>query len=325
MGKAVRNKTSVPSKPHPRVTELASLPKKELVRRAKKLSRKYWVGDGDKFSLKEYETRAKDDPGSEEKPVVKQMLQMGVDALATMQEVLYADDTWSLLLIFQAMDAAGKDSAIKHVMSGVNPQGCQVTSFKAPSSEDLDHDFLWRCVKQLPERGRIGIFNRSYYEEVLIVRVHENILNAQKLPAESISKNIWKERFQDIRNFEKFLYRNGTIVIKFFLNVSKEEQKERFIERIDNPDKIWKFSATDVKERGYWKEYMNAYEVMIRNTSTKKAPWYVVPADNKPYARIVIASAIIDALDELGLEYPVVSKEKIAELQGIKKQLLEEK
>jgi PPK2 family polyphosphate:nucleotide phosphotransferase len=315
----------VPSKTSPKIAEIASLSKKELVKRAEKFSRKYWVGDGEKFSLKDFETRAKKDPGSEEKPMVKQMLQMGVDALATMQEVLYADDKWSLLLIFQAMDAAGKDSAIKHVMSGVNPQGCQVTSFKAPSSEDLDHDFLWRCVKQLPERGRIGIFNRSYYEEVLIVRVHENILNAQKLPSESISKNIWKERYQDIRNFEKYLYRNGTLVIKFFLHVSKEEQKKRFIERIDNPEKNWKFSTTDVKERGYWKEYMNAYEDMIRNTSTKKAPWYVVPADNKPYARIVIASAIIDALDELGLEYPVVSKEKIAELQAVKKQLLEEK
>ena len=325
MGKKVKSKDPVPSKPSRRAIEIASMSKKELVKRAEKFSRKYWVGDGDKFSLKDYETRAKDDPGSEDKPLVKQMLQIGVDALATMQDVLYADDKWSLLLIFQAMDAAGKDGAIKHVMSGVNPQGCQVTSFKAPSSEDLDHDFLWRCIKQLPERGRIGIFNRSYYEEVLIVRVHENILKAQKLPAQSVSKSIWKERYQDIRNFEKYLYRNGTVVIKFFLHVSKDEQKKRFIARIDDPDKNWKFSPTDAKERGYWKEYMNAYEDMIRNTSTKKAPWYVVPADNKPFARIVIASAIIDALDELGLEYPVVSKEKIAELQTVKKQLLEEK
>jgi PPK2 family polyphosphate:nucleotide phosphotransferase len=326
MGKSVKSKNSVPpAKPVRRAAEIASMSKKELVKRAKKFSRQYWVGDGDKFSLKEYDTRAKEDPGSEEKPLVKQMLEMGVEALAAMQEVLYADDKWSLLLIFQAMDAAGKDGAIKHVMSGVNPQGCQVTSFKAPSTEDLDHDFLWRCVKQLPERGRIGIFNRSYYEEVLIVRVHENILNAQKLPAESVSKSIWKERYQDIRNFEKYLYRNGTVVIKFFLHVSKDEQKKRFIARIDDPDKNWKFSPTDAKERGYWQEYMDAYEDMIRNTSTKKAPWYVVPADNKPYARIVIASAIIDALDELGLEYPDVSKEKIAELQGVKKQLLEEK
>jgi PPK2 family polyphosphate:nucleotide phosphotransferase len=325
MEKSGKSKKPATSKPASKAAEFVSLPKKELIKRAKKFSKKYWVGDGDKFSLKDYETKAKDDPGSEDKPLVKQMLQMGVDALATMQDVLYADDKWSLLLIFQAMDAAGKDGAIKHVMSGVNPQGCQVTSFKAPSSEDLDHDFLWRCIKQLPERGRIGIFNRSYYEEVLVVRVHENILNSQKLPAKSVSKDIWKERFQDIRNFEKYLYRNGTIVIKFFLNVSKGEQKKRFIERIDNPDKNWKFSPTDAKERGYWKEYMNAYEDMIRNTSTKKAPWYVVPADNKPYARIVIASAIIDTLDELGLEYPEVSKEKVAELQAIKKQLLAEK
>jgi PPK2 family polyphosphate:nucleotide phosphotransferase len=252
-------------------------------------------------------------------------LQMGVDALAAMQDVLYAQDKWSLLLIFQAMDAAGKDGAIKHVMSGVNPQGCQVFSFKAPSSEDLDHDFLWRCQKHLPERGRIGIFNRSYYEEVLVVRVHEQILKNQKLPEELITKDIWEDRFQDIRNFEKYLNRNGTIILKFFLNVSKEEQKERFIERVDDPDKNWKFSAADAKERGYWKDYMHAYEEMIENTSTKKSPWYVIPADNKSYARIAIASAIITALDEMDLEYPKVSKEKIAELNAVKQALLDEK
>jgi PPK2 family polyphosphate:nucleotide phosphotransferase len=248
-----------------------------------------------------------------------------VETLANMQDILYAQDKWSLLLIFQAMDAAGKDGAIKHVMSGVNPQGCQVTSFKAPSPEELDHDFLWRCQKQLPERGRIGIFNRSYYEEVLVVRVHEPILKAQKLPEKLVTEEIWKERFKDIRNFEKYLYRNGTKVVKFFLNVSKEEQKKRFIERIDNPEKNWKFSAADAKERNYWKEYMKAYEEMIRETSTKKSPWYVVPADNKSYARIVIASAVINALDDLGLKYPKVNQEKIAELQVIKKTLVEEK
>src|SRR5665647_115798 len=223
-----------------------------------------------------------------------------------MQDILYAQDKYSLLVIFQAMDAAGKDGAIKHVMSGINPQGCQVTSFKAPSAEELDHDFLWRCQRQLPERGRIGIFNRSYYEEVLIVRVHEEILKSQKLDEKLITENIWEERFKDIRNFEKHLYRNGTIVVKFFLNVSKTEQKKRFIERIDNPDKNWKFSSADTKERAYWKDYMHAYEEMIRNTSTKKSPWYVVPADNKSYARIVIASAIINAMDELDLKYPQV-------------------
>ncbi|HEY6144386.1 MAG TPA: polyphosphate kinase 2 family protein [Flavobacterium sp.] len=305
--------------------DLSGLSKKELVQRAKKFSKQYNVGDGDGFKLKDYETKASFNLGEEGKPLVNQTLQMGVDALAAMQDVLYAQDKWSLLLVFQAMDAAGKDGAIKHVMSGVNPQGCQVFSFKAPSSEDLDHDFLWRCQKHLPERGRIGIFNRSYYEEVLVVRVHEAILKSQKLPKELITKDIWEERFQDIRNFEKYLTRNGTIVLKFFLNVSKKEQKKRFIERVDDPDKNWKFSAADAKERGYWDDYQNAYQDLIKNTSTKKSPWYVIPADNKSYARIAIASAIITALDEMNLEYPKVSAEKIAELQAVKQALLDEK
>jgi PPK2 family polyphosphate:nucleotide phosphotransferase len=308
-----------------KLIDLSALSKKELVQRAKKFSKQYCVGDGDGFKLKDYETKASFNLGDEGKPLVNQTLQIGVDALATMQDILYAQDKWSLLLVFQAMDAAGKDGAIKHVMSGVNPQGCQVFSFKAPSSEDLDHDFLWRCQKHLPERGRIGIFNRSYYEEVLVVRVHEQILKSQKLPEKLITKDIWEERFQDIRNFEKYLNRNGTIVIKFFLNVSKKEQKERFIERVDDPDKNWKFSAADAKERGYWKDYMHAYEELIKNTSTKKSPWYVIPADNKSYARIAIASAIITALDEMDLEYPKVSAEKIAELQAVKQALLDEK
>lgn len=305
--------------------ELGTLGKKELVKKAKNFSNQYRVGDGDGFKLEDYETKASFNLGEEGKPLVKETLQLGVDALAAMQDILYAQDKWSLLLIFQAMDAAGKDGAIKHVMSGVNPQGCQVSSFKAPSSEDLDHDFLWRCQKHLPERGRIGIFNRSYYEEVLVVRVHEAILKGQKLPEKLITKDIWEDRFQDIRNFEKYLNRNGTVVIKFFLNVSKDEQKERFIERVDDPDKNWKFSTGDVKERGYWNDYMHAYEELIKNTSTEKSPWYVIPADNKSYARIAIASAIITALDEMDLEYPTVSDEKIAELQAIKKALLEEK
>ncbi|PVX45796.1 PPK2 family polyphosphate:nucleotide phosphotransferase [Flavobacterium sp. 103] len=306
------------------LVDLSSLSKKELVQRAKKFSKQYCVGDGDDFKLKNYETKASFNLGEEGKPLVNQTLQMGVEALAAMQDILYAQDKWSLLLVFQAMDAAGKDGAIKHVMSGVNPQGCQVSSFKAPSSEDLDHDFLWRCQKHLPERGRIGIFNRSYYEEVLVVRVHEQILKGQKLPEKLITKDIWEERFQDIRNFEKYLTRNGTIVIKFFLNVSKKEQKKRFIERVDDPDKNWKFSAADAKERGYWDDYMNAYQELIKNTSTKKSPWYVIPADNKSYARIAIASAIIHALDEMELEYPKVSAEKIAELNAVKKALLDE-
>ena len=250
---------------------------------------------------------------------------MGVEALADMQEVLYAQDKWSLLLVFQAMDAAGKDGAIKHVLSGVNPQGCQVSSFKKPSSEDLDHDFLWRCQKHLPERGRIGIFNRSYYEEVLVVRVHEDILQGQKLDKKLITKNIWEERFEDIRNFEKYLTRNGTIVIKFFLNVSKDEQKQRFIDRIDDVEKNWKFSTADAHERGFWDQYMAAYQDLIKNTATPDSPWYIIPADNKSYARIIIASAILNALNEMDLEYPKVSKEKMAELQEIKKALLNEK
>jgi PPK2 family polyphosphate:nucleotide phosphotransferase len=305
--------------------DISALSKKELIEQAKKFSNQYCVGNGDKFRLDDYKTSANFDLGPEDKPLVKKTLQSGVAALAAMQDILYAQDKWSLLLIFQAMDAAGKDGAIKHVMSGVNPQGCQVFSFKAPSAEDMDHDFLWRCMKHLPERGRIGIFNRSYYEEVLVVRVHEQILEGQKLPKKLVSKNIWKERFKDIRNFEEYLGRNGIVVIKFFLNLSKDEQKKRFIERVDNPDKNWKFSAADARERGHWKEYMNAYEDMIKNTSTEKSPWYVVPADRKSYARIVIVSAILHALDEMDLEYPKVSKEKMKELQDIKKALLAEK
>ena len=305
--------------------ELSTLSKNELIKKAKNFSKQYCVGKGDDFKLKDYETKASFNLGEEGKPLVKDTLQLGVDALAAMQDILYAQDKWSILIIFQAMDAAGKDGAIKHVMSGVNPQGCQVSSFKAPSSEDLDHDYLWRCQKHLPERGRIGIFNRSYYEEVLVVRVHEQILKNQKLPEKLITKDIWEDRFQDIRNFEKYLNRNGTVVIKFFLNISKKEQKERFIERVDDPDKNWKFSAADAKERGYWDDYMHAYEELIKNTSTEKSPWYVIPADNKSYARIAIASAIINALDELDLQYPTVSNEKIAELQAVKKALLEEK
>ena len=305
--------------------KLGSLSKKELIKKAKNFSKQYRVGNGNNFRLEDYETKASFKLGSGGKSLINKTLQMGVDALSAMQDILYAQDKWSLLIIFQAMDAAGKDGAIKHVMSGINPQGCQVSSFKAPSSEELDHDFLWRCQKHLPERGRIGIFNRSYYEEVLVVRVHEAILKGQKLPEKLVTKDIWENRFQDIRNFEKYLDRNGTIVIKFFLNVSKEEQKKRFIERIDDPDKNWKFSATDAKERAYWKDYMHAYEELIKNTSTEKSPWYVIPADNKSYARIAIASAIIYTLDEMELEYPNVSEEKIAELKAIKKALFEEK
>ena len=317
-GKAVSTKGS-------KLDDISKLSKKELKERARKFSKQYCVGDGGDFQLKKYSTDPNIDLGPEDKPLMKLTLETGVEALAELQDKMYAQDKWSLLVIFQAMDAAGKDGAIKHVMSGINPQGCQVTSFKAPSSEELDHDYLWRCQKNMPERGRIGIFNRSYYEDVLVVRVHESILHASKLPEELVTPDIWKNRFKDIRNYEKHLSRNGTRIIKFFLNVSKKEQKKRFIERIDNPDKNWKFSSADAKERNYWDDYMKSYEDMIRNTSTRESPWYVVPADNKSYARIVIVSAIVNAMDELNLEYPRVSKEKIAELKTIKQALLDEK
>jgi len=307
-----------------RMEELAGLSKKELIKRAKKFAKNFCITDGENFKLKDFDPGEDGDLGPEDKPLAKETLQLGVHALAAMQDILYAQDRWSVLLVFQAMDAAGKDGAIKHVMSGVNPQGCEVSSFKAPSSEDLDHDYLWRCMKHLPERGRIGIFNRSYYEEVLVVRVHEELLHKQRLPKELITEKIWEERFKDIRNFEKYLHRNGTVICKFFLNVSAKEQKKRFMERIDNPDKNWKFSSADAKERKYWKDYMNAYEELIKNTATKNAPWYVVPADNKAFSRIVVASAVITAMDSMGLEYPKVSQEKLNELAEIKKQLLAE-
>jgi PPK2 family polyphosphate:nucleotide phosphotransferase len=300
------------------VESIAELSSKELISRASKFAKSCCIGDGQKFDLKSHSTDVSFDLPKEQKPLIKELLKSGVNVLAELQDKLYAQDKFSLLLIFQAMDAAGKDGAIKHVMSGINPQGCQVFSFKAPSSEDLDHDYLWRCQKHLPERGRIGIFNRSYYEEVLVVRVHEQILHAQKLDKKLITKHIWEERYQDIRHFEKYLHRNGTKVIKFFLNLSKDEQKKRFIERIDNPNKNWKFSAADAKERAYWNDYMKAYEDMIINTSTEDSPWYVVPADNKSYARIMIASAIIHSLDQMNLEYPKVGPEKIEELKTIK-------
>ncbi|MCU0406470.1 MAG: polyphosphate kinase 2 family protein [Ignavibacteriaceae bacterium] len=295
--------------------------KKESIKRAKKFVKPFRITDGKDFRLKHIDPTDTLNLKSEDKPRAKETLQNGIELLAELQDKLYAQDRWSVLLIFQAMDAAGKDGAIKHVMSGINPQGCQVFSFKAPTSEDLDHDYMWRCMKRLPERGRIGIFNRSYYEETLVVRVHEEILAKQKLPEKLVTKNIWDERFQDIRNFEKYLSRNGTVVRKFFLHVSKEEQKKRFLERIDNPEKNWKFSSADAKERGHWDEYMKAYEDMIRNTATKHSPWYVVPADNKWFTRLVVAAAVIDALASLELEYPEVGEEKLKELAEAKKLL----
>lgn len=295
--------------------------KKEFLKRAKKFAKPFRVTDGKEFRLKHIAPDDTLDLKSEDKPKAKEALKNGIEVLTELQDKLYAQDRWALLLIFQAMDAAGKDSAIKHVMSGINPQGCQVFSFKSPSNEELDHDYMWRCLKNLPERGRIGIFNRSYYEETLVVRVHEQILSKQKLPEKLKTKHIWDERFQDIRNFEKYLSRNGIVILKFFLHVSKEEQKKRFLERIDNPDKNWKFSSTDVQERNYWNDYMKAYEDMIRNTATKQSPWYVVPADNKWFTRLVVAAAVIDALDSLDLKYPEVGEEKLKELAEAKKLL----
>ena len=295
----------------------------KILKAARKLCKPYRVTDGKSFRLKDVDPGDTQDFKSEDKPRAKEALQSGVEALAALQDKLYAQDRWSVLLIFQAMDAAGKDGTIKHVMSGVNPQGCQVSSFKAPSSEELDHDFLWRCQKRLPERGRIGIFNRSYYEETLAVRVHPEFLAGQKLPAKCVSKHIWDERFQDIRGLERYLTRNGTIVRKFFLHVSKDEQRKRFLERIELPEKNWKFSANDAKERGFWDDYMEAYEETIRQTATKESPWYVVPADNKWFTRLVVAAAVIDAMASLDLHYPKVNEAKLAELAAAKKALLE--
>lgn len=298
--------------------------KKEFIKRTKKFSKPFRITDGEDFRLKHIDPEDTLGLKSEDKPKAQEALKNGIELLAELQDKLYAQDKWSVLLIFQAMDAAGKDGAIKHVMSGINPQGCQVYSFKAPTSEDLDHDYLWRCIKCLPERGRIGIFNRSYYEETLVVRVHEEILAKQKLPEKLVTKHIWDERFQNIRNFEKYLTRNGTIVRKFFLHVSRGEQKKRFLERIDNPEKNWKFSSADAKERGHWDEYMKAYEDMIRNTSTKDSPWFVVPADNKWFTRLVVAAAVIEALASLELEYPEVGENKLIELAEAKNLLNQE-
>jgi PPK2 family polyphosphate:nucleotide phosphotransferase len=297
----------------------------EIVKASHKLSKPYRVTDGKEFRLKDIDPGDTGPLGAEDKPRAKEALQTGIEALAGLQDMLYAQDRWSVLLIFQAMDAAGKDGAIKHVMSGINPQGCQVASFKAPSAEDLDHDYMWRCTKHMPERGRIGIFNRSYYEEVLVVRVHEDFLQKQKLPPERITKDIWDDRYRDIRSYERYLSNNGTIVRKFFLHVSRKEQKKRFMERIETPEKNWKFSASDAQERGHWKEYMEAYQEMIRHTATDHSPWYVVPADNKWFTRVVVAAAVIDALASLNLEYPKVGKEQLAELEAAKAVLLAEK
>lgn len=293
------------------------------IQRAKMLSQ-YRITAPEKFRLKDMSPDgsfglqlSKDEAKGELKDVVK--------SISKQQEMLYAQDQWSLLVILQAMDAGGKDSVLDKVMSGVNPQGCEVHSFKAPTSTELDHDWLWRTTLALPERGRIGVFNRSYYEEVLVVRVRPEILAKQRLPKSLIGKDIWQERFDDIRGFEKHMARNGTKIIKFFLNVSKEEQKKRFLERIDEPEKNWKFNAGDVEERMLWDKYMSAYEDMIRNTSTDHSPWYVVPADKKWFTRLVVAHAIDDALSSLGMSYPKVDAKALEEMKKAREVLSKEK
>jgi PPK2 family polyphosphate:nucleotide phosphotransferase len=293
-----------------------------VIKVARRLARPYRITDGRKFRLSDIDPGDTGELKSEDKPRAKEALQVGVQALAELQDMLYAQDRFAVLLIFQAMDAAGKDGAIKHVMSGVNPQGCEVYSFKSPGANELDHDYLWRTHMRVPERGRIGIFNRSYYEEVLVVRVHPELLQAQKLPPRCIGKDVWDDRCKDIRNFERYLTRNGIVICKFFLHVSRGEQKRRFLDRLEQPEKNWKFSANDVRERPFWKAYMRAYEEAIRATASDAAPWYVVPADNKWYTRVVVAAAIIDTLASLGLHYPKVDAAKQKDLVAAKRALL---
>jgi PPK2 family polyphosphate:nucleotide phosphotransferase len=295
---------------------------KEIAERCRKLASPYRIDDGRKFKLDAMNPGDVGDLTAEDKPRAKEALALGVQALAELQGLLYAQNRWAALVVFQAMDAAGKDGAIKHVMSGVNPQGCQVDSFKAPSAEELDHDYLWRCLKRLPARGRIGIFNRSYYEEVLVLRVHEELLKKQKVPAELITPKIWEERYEDIRNVEHYLSRNGYVIRKIFLNVSHEEQKRRFMERLETPDKYWKFSASDAKERQHWNDYMTSYEAMIRATARPYAPWYVVPADNKWFTRVVVAATIIDALEALDLKFPDMTDAQKQQLGEARKALV---
>jgi PPK2 family polyphosphate:nucleotide phosphotransferase len=286
-----------------------------------KLLKRYRIDQGKHFTLKDHDPADTHGLGSELKPRAKELLEDGVQELNRLQDVLAAQDRWALLLIFQAMDAAGKDGTIKHVMSGVNPQGVDVWSFKAPSAEELDHDYLWRTTRCLPKRGNIGIFNRSYYEEVLVVRVHREILENEKLPKPLVTKDIWQERFEDINDFERYLTRNGISVVKFFLHLSKKEQKRRFLERLDTPDKNWKFSLSDVKERKCWDAYQEAYEDMIRHTAKAHAPWYVVPADNKWFTRLVVAQAVVDELKGMNLKFPKVSGELKAALTQARQQL----
>jgi PPK2 family polyphosphate:nucleotide phosphotransferase len=309
-----------PEKEAPMATD-----RKEWHRRIDRFVSPYRITRGKKFRLKNIDPGDTGGLGSEQKARAKELLEKGVQWLAHEQDKFYANDRQAMLLVFQAMDAAGKDGTIRHVMSGVNPQGCQVYSFKQPSAEELDHDFLWRCQRCLPERGRIGIFNRSYYEEVLVVRVHKELLERQKMPESLVTGDIWKERLKDIAAFERYLSRQGMILLKFFLHVSREEQKRRFLERLDNPEKNWKFSSADVKERGYWNDYMAAYEDAIRRTASREAPWYVVPSDKKWFARLVVSAAIVDAFWKLQLAYPRVGDAARKELALARKALMGER
>jgi PPK2 family polyphosphate:nucleotide phosphotransferase len=295
----------------------------KLIKVASRLAEPFCITKGEKFRLKDFDPAAT--TGVKSKQDAQDILDKRVGVLSHLQEKLYAQDRWSVLIVLQALDAAGKDGVIKHVMSGVNPQGCDVHSFKSPSNEELSHDYLWRAHKCIPERGKIGIFNRSYYEEVLVVRVHPTLLGAEKLPEQLITKHVWSQRYEDINAFEEYLTRNGILVRKFFLHLSKEEQKKRFLERLDDSKKNWKFSMADITERGYWEDYQEAYEEMIQNTATKHAPWFVVPADNKWFTQMIVASAIIEALDDLDLAFPDVDKAKKKELEGVRASLLAQK
>ncbi len=300
------------------------MPRKDIIDAIRKYTEPFRVTKGKDFRLKDF------DPGDTlglnmDKEEAAQLLERGSDWLAMEQDILYAQDSWSVLLVFQAMDAAGKDGTIKHVMSRVNPQGCEVHSFKQPSVEELSHDFLWRYSARVPQRGRIGIFNRSYYEEVLVVRVHQALLEAQKMPPELVGKGIWDERLADIARFEDYLTRQGVVILKFYLNLSYKEQRKRFMERLDKPEKNWKFSASDVRERRYWDDYMHAYEDAIRSTACKSSPWFVVPADNKWFSRLVVAAAIIEAVEKLDLKHPKVTPEQKRDLAAARDELMAQK
>jgi PPK2 family polyphosphate:nucleotide phosphotransferase len=300
----------------------------ELLARANKAAESFRVPSGKPVRLKDFDPAWAGDEAVDKKTrkkVAEELLDQHVTALAEAQELLYASDTWSVLIILQAMDAAGKDGTIKHVMSGVNPQGCQIVSFKQPSHEELDHNFLWRCWKAVPERGRIGIFNRSYYEEVLVVRVHPEYLQAQRLPDVKVNDAFWQARYEDINNFERHLSRNGTAIVKFFLHISKDEQRQRFLARLDNPEKHWKFSAKDVAERAYWDDYMRAFEEAISATNTEWAPWYIIPADHKWVSRALVANIIASTIKSLNLEFPKVDRDQRAELETARRILENEK